>query len=784
MFGLGLSVLVASEFANAAELDLSKLPPPAATQIVFARDIKPIFEQNCLKCHGSERPKSHFSLVAREAALKGGENGVDILPGDSAKSPLIHYVTHLVADMEMPPPDKGVPLTPEQIGLMRAWIDQGAQWEAVAPASLFSFNLALRAGGTAASGDGKKFRELHWQREGANGGAESFSLTDKVGKDAKLTVEGRALVDDYRVVLTVEKNEVGFTRFGWEQFRKYSDDSGGYFPDFTPSVFALDRDLHLDVGRAWADFGLTLPGWPRMVLGYEYQYREGDKSTLQWGAVNGLRNSYPAAKAIDERVHIIKFDLDHEFAGVRIEDSFRGEFYDLKTRRLNTRSFTTGSAGPSQLDDVREGYRYFSGANTLRLEKSFNDWLFASAGYLYSKLNADATFSMDTQFPLGTPGFYDRWHSRQIVLERETHAFNGSALLGPWDGLTISAGVLGDWTRQSGFGLAHLDFVTPFFTSPNPPHLATLDGISDTTTVAESVGLRYTKIPFTVLFADARLQQESRGLSEDTVGGFHDFMQRTEASSDVRDLRAGFNTSPWERVSFSAHYRRYEKDTDYDHLLDQGDHAYPAFIRARDTDTDEVETKLTLRPCVWLKTTFTYKYETTEYETATDPVDEMNVGDNRFSLGGGLESAHYDAHTFSLNATLTPWRRLYLSGTFSYQNTRMEAFDNDNPSVVPYRGDRFSALVSATWLLNNATDLHGSYSFSTADYGQNNFADGLPLGIHYQEHALMAGLSRRFNKNVSAKLQYRFYYYDEPSSGGANDFTAHAVFGTLVFRLP
>ena len=93
----------------ATEIDPARLPPPAQTQIDFARDIQPIFEASCLRCHGSERPKSRFRLDSRDAALKGGENGVDIFPGDSAKSPLIHFVAGLVEDMEMPPPGKGDP---------------------------------------------------------------------------------------------------------------------------------------------------------------------------------------------------------------------------------------------------------------------------------------------------------------------------------------------------------------------------------------------------------------------------------------------------------------------------------------------------------------------------------------------------------------------------------------------------------------------------------------------------------------------------------------------------
>src|SRR6266850_2984759 len=119
-----LFVAVASQAADIA----ARLPPPAASPVDFARDARPILEKSCLECHGPEKAKGKFLLDSREHALKGGENGVDIIPGDSAKSPLIHFVARLIEDSEMPPPGKGEPLTKEQVGLLRAWIDQGATW--------------------------------------------------------------------------------------------------------------------------------------------------------------------------------------------------------------------------------------------------------------------------------------------------------------------------------------------------------------------------------------------------------------------------------------------------------------------------------------------------------------------------------------------------------------------------------------------------------------------------------------------------------------------------------
>ncbi len=112
--------------------DPKKLPPASDKKgLTYAADIKPIFEKSCVKCHSGEKPKAKYRIDTLESAIKGGESGDPaIVPGNSAKSPLVHYVSDLVEDMEMPPTekrDKFQPLTKEQIGLIRAWIDQGAK---------------------------------------------------------------------------------------------------------------------------------------------------------------------------------------------------------------------------------------------------------------------------------------------------------------------------------------------------------------------------------------------------------------------------------------------------------------------------------------------------------------------------------------------------------------------------------------------------------------------------------------------------------------------------------
>ena len=113
---------------QASDVDLTKLPPPAAKKdVTYANDIKPLFEKACFKCHGDEKQKAKLRVDSVEAIKKGSENGEVIVVGKSEKSSLVHTIAGLVEDMMMPPEGKADPLTKEQIGLVRAWIGQGAK---------------------------------------------------------------------------------------------------------------------------------------------------------------------------------------------------------------------------------------------------------------------------------------------------------------------------------------------------------------------------------------------------------------------------------------------------------------------------------------------------------------------------------------------------------------------------------------------------------------------------------------------------------------------------------
>jgi len=102
------------------------LPATAKIKVEFWRDIATIFRVRCQSCHGPEKQMGGLRLDSREATLAGGYSGPVILPGNSADSKLIHMVAGLRKDVLMPL--GGERLSSDEVGLLRAWIDQGAEW--------------------------------------------------------------------------------------------------------------------------------------------------------------------------------------------------------------------------------------------------------------------------------------------------------------------------------------------------------------------------------------------------------------------------------------------------------------------------------------------------------------------------------------------------------------------------------------------------------------------------------------------------------------------------------
>lgn len=131
---LALATLAAAAgFTLTTLADDPKLPPASTkTGVTYESDIKPIFDASCVKCHSGQKPKARLRMDSLAGVMKGTKEGKIVTPGNSADSFIVKAIAHITGDHDswMPPLNNkaGIKtLTPEQIGLIRAWIDQGAK---------------------------------------------------------------------------------------------------------------------------------------------------------------------------------------------------------------------------------------------------------------------------------------------------------------------------------------------------------------------------------------------------------------------------------------------------------------------------------------------------------------------------------------------------------------------------------------------------------------------------------------------------------------------------------
>ena len=101
-------------------------PAEAAALTYFTSAVKPVLRQNCYRCHSGMNHKSGFNLSTRELLLKGGSNGVDVVPGHPESSLLVKLIRHQnPTEHPGPMPQKGK-LSDTEIGTIEKWIADGA----------------------------------------------------------------------------------------------------------------------------------------------------------------------------------------------------------------------------------------------------------------------------------------------------------------------------------------------------------------------------------------------------------------------------------------------------------------------------------------------------------------------------------------------------------------------------------------------------------------------------------------------------------------------------------
>ena len=122
-------VIIIAVFHFICAAGSQELPPALERPIEYDKEIRPLLKKRCLGCHGEKKQKGKLRLDLLSNILSGGESGEPALVrGNSSASHLVKLVAGLDPELVMPP--RGKRLSAREIGLLRAWIDQGAKMPA------------------------------------------------------------------------------------------------------------------------------------------------------------------------------------------------------------------------------------------------------------------------------------------------------------------------------------------------------------------------------------------------------------------------------------------------------------------------------------------------------------------------------------------------------------------------------------------------------------------------------------------------------------------------------
>lgn len=645
--------------------------------------------------------------------------------------------------------------------------------------------IEFGVGGSVTSGHVPAYQRRYSRPEGALGGVEDFHFEQPVGKEGAngiVTLDGRAIFDnaDYRFDLNYLKEELGYFKAGYREFRTWYDPSGGYFPP-TGLWFSLYPDaVHTDTGTFYAEFGLRKPKLPEATVRYEHGRVLGEKDSTTWGQTgltggNGPRALVPTLKEVDRIRDLVMLDLSKWFSSTKVGAGLRWE-----NQRQDNATLIRQNPGEIRDRHITQRDRSDSAMLNARgsVEHKLSSRITLTAGYAFTDLDTDTSgyrvygrvFDPDYAQRLPAPGTYEGL-SGGSTLQQHVGNFNLMTTLAEKLVLVPSLRVEGRTVDGSSlFTQPALPFTGSSYLAENQRSL--LD-------VSEALDLRYSGITNWVFYARANWLQGSGDLREETrnlTTGTTVVGRDTDDTRIWQKYSAGANWYPLRRLSLGAEYFYKNRRNEFDHLADSTPNQaafgfrYPAFLTANELTTDDVNFRVTWRPRgnLTLVARGDLQWSTTESQA-----------DGR----AAAETADITSYIASGSASWMPFARLYLQANVSQVWDRTDTPLSDlSAAVQSAENDYLTANVTVGYALSEKTDVEAQYLYYHATNYQDNSIVGVPYGAGAEDNGITVGLIHRLSPRVRLSLKYGFFDSDDPLYGGNRDYSAHWVYSTMTYR--
>jgi hypothetical protein len=704
-----------------------------------------------------------------------------------AAAPFAHAQTNTTAAGEEPKP--ATEFKPLEPGEYNNWLELGMGYSFV-------------------SGDKAQFQQRHQLPSGLFGGVEAFHWETPIQKQGLFTIDGRAVFDnnDYALTLGLSHPEKGYLRAGYREFRTWYDGSGGFFPPNGQWFDIFDDELALDRGEAFFEAGLTLPDIPVVTFRYSHQFRDGKKGSTIWGdsALTrglGTRGIVPSFYDIDERRDIFELDVKHTIGNTDFGVGGRADFLDQDNARyIRRRPFETGTTalGPGTSIDRSVTQKDGLEADLFNAhgfaESRLSEKILLTAGGSFTTMETDISGSRI--YGADYDAVYDPLFARRQQRDEGFLGLSGGAdwkqyvgnlnlMTTPWDHFAIVPSLRIEHVDQDGSASFTETEVLgpPGFTTVEEDFVNTSE--RSFTDVSEALELRYAGVTNWVFYVrgewlQGQGDQEELQSETDLPPPSTTIARDTDSTRFTQKYVAGVNWYPHRRLNMGAQYYHKERANDYDHDVDSTSNAttsgnrYPAFLVAQDFKTDDVNFRVTWRPCTYFSSISRYDFQHSTIDTTGDQLNRVESGD-------------MVSHIFSQSFTVAPWNPVYLqlNGTYVFDELDTPATSQPGAAanlVTESRNGYWNAGALLGFALDERTDLQVQYSYYQSDDYINNSAVSTPYGDESREHGVTVELSRLLTPRLRLTLKYGFFDYNDDASGGHNDYTAHLAYSGLQYR--
>lgn len=649
--------------------------------------------------------------------------------------------------------------------------------------------VTLGVGSTFVSGDNGNFsHQKDVTNSGPYGGVDDFHWQQFLGKEATLTVDGHAIFGnhDYDLKLDLTDEKLGYIRGGYQEFRTWYDNNGGYDSQNGLSFVPYASDLYVDRRIAWVEAGLTLPDLPVFVFRYDYDSREGQMDSTSWnqttltpGAVS--LKLVPAFQDIDETRHIFSFDVKDKIDNTDADLGFRYEMDRTNDSTYSEQSPTQAAQAFVTQNDLEKNDLFtLHGSSETVFDKNITYSTGFSVTTMDTTLGGDRIYGPAYNSPVmsfanngaGFVGLYGGGDTKDYV-------GNMNLMLTPITNLTIVPAVRVEYEGT--------DLVDHFSSTSGtgPTQTPEVANSNDwTIDVAQSLEARYTGFRDWSLYASGEWSEDWGNDEWDANPILNTINQNQNFSMLGQKYTVGANWYPLAQLNFGTQYYHQVHDYSFDNI-NNGLHSgtyytpivqYPGYLQGEKITTDDMNIRCTWQALSTVSLITRYDFQYSTVDTLSNPYPSTVQATE-------YQSSNTTNNILSESVNWTPLSCLYLQVGGSYVlNSVDTGLISINNLVLNGQNNYWTLDASAGYSFDDKTRLQVDYSYYNAD---DYYAD-LPTSVSYgagaQENSVTATVTREISKSVDVSVKYGFYRYRDQTDGGLDNYDAQLVYVSTRFK--